>query len=172
MRVLLVGAGAVGQVYGYYLQKAGWDVSFLVKEKYAMSMRKGLTLYPLNRPSPWEPRNFHGYGTLFEPSEVRKNRWDQVWFCVSSTALDGEWLEPLLAAIGDATLVSLQPGMEDQRRLADRVGADRLVSGLIGFLSYQAPIAREPVERVGMAVYFPLWSPRFLEVRKNPFAPL
>ena len=172
MRVLLVGAGAVGQVYGYYLQKAGWDVSFLVKEKYAMSMRKGLTLYPLNRPSPWEPRNFHGYGTLFEPSEVRKNRWDQVWFCVSSTALDGEWLEPLLAAIGDATLVSLQPGMEDQRRLADRVGADRLVSGLIGFRRIRPPSLESRWSAWGWLSISPLWSPRFLEVRKNPFAPL
>ena len=42
-------------------------------------------------------------------SEVRKT-WDQVWFCVSSTALDGEWLEPLLAAIGMRLSFPSNPG--------------------------------------------------------------
>ena len=168
MRVLLVGAGAVGQVYGYYLQQAGWDVSFLVKEKYAMSMRKGLTLYTLNRGTAWVPRVFRGYSTLFHLSEVRKNRWDQVWLCVSSTALDGEWLEPLLEAIGETTLISLQPGVDDQVRLAEAVGKERLVSGLIGFLSYQAPIESEPVEQVGMAVYCPPFVPSVFSGPKSP----
>ena len=44
-RVLLVGAGAVGQVYGKYLQAAGCEISFLVKEKYADEARRGFTLY-------------------------------------------------------------------------------------------------------------------------------
>ena len=159
MKVLLVGAGAVGQVYGWHLQQAGVQIAYLIKDKYAMAMRRGLTLYGLNRHHPWEGIPFYGYDTLQEISEVRKQRWDQVWLCVSSTALQGEWLNRLLEAVGDATVVSLQPGLEDQRKLKEKVGVERLVTGLIGFIAYQAPLLREPVERVGIAYYFPPFVP-------------
>ena len=47
-RVLIVGAGAVGQVYGWYLSRGGAEVSFYVKEKYLEDARAGFALYPLN----------------------------------------------------------------------------------------------------------------------------
>jgi len=159
MRVLLVGAGAVGQVYGRHLQQAGVQISYYVKDKYAMGLRTGLTVYDLNRNEPWEPLPFYGYETLTELSEVRAHGWDQIWFCVSSTALRGEWLDDFLDAVGDAAIVSLQPGLKDQEVLLNKVGKERLVTGLIGFIAYQAPLAHEPVERVGIAYYFPPFVP-------------
>jgi len=169
MKVLLVGAGAVGQIYGWHLQQAGVQIAYLIKDKYAMAMRRGLTLYGLNRDQPWEAIPFYGYETLQDVSEVRKQRWDQVWLCVSSTALKGDWLPRLLDATGDATIVSLQPGLEDQRYLKRHVGCDRLVTGLIGFIAYQAPLKREPVERVGTAFYFP---PFISSMFSGPKAPV
>ena len=61
-RVLLVGAGAVGQVFGKYLQAAGCELSFLVKEKYADEARHGFTLYELGilEKDP-EPTTFSGF---------------------------------------------------------------------------------------------------------------
>ena len=35
MRALIVGAGAVGQVYGLHLQRGGAEVGFFVKERQA-----------------------------------------------------------------------------------------------------------------------------------------
>ncbi len=155
MKILLVGAGAVGQVYGRHLQQGGAKISYFVKEKHAANLRSGLTVYPLDRRNPWEPVPYYGYGTLTELSEVREQTWDQVWLCMSSTALHGEWIDPFLEAIGDATVVSLQPGLRDQDFLLQRIPAERLVTGLIGFIAFQAPLADEPVERVGIAYTFP-----------------
>ncbi|MGB3623971.1 MAG: 2-dehydropantoate 2-reductase N-terminal domain-containing protein, partial [Ketobacter sp.] len=46
---LIVGAGAVGQVYGHFLQRGGASVSYLVKEKYKYDCEKGFTLYRCRR---------------------------------------------------------------------------------------------------------------------------
>ena len=48
MKVLVVGAGAVGQVYGWHLKRGGVDLTFYVKEKYRAEVEAGLTVYPLN----------------------------------------------------------------------------------------------------------------------------
>ena len=49
MRALIVGAGAVGQVFGHHLAKAGAEVSFLVKPKYVAECERGFMLYKLPR---------------------------------------------------------------------------------------------------------------------------
>ena len=52
MNVLIVGAGAVGQVYGRHLALGGAHVHYFVREKYADECRRGFTFYPLNRRKP------------------------------------------------------------------------------------------------------------------------
>ena len=47
LRVLVVGAGAVGQVFALHLARGGADVAFLVKPKYAEECGRGFTLYRL-----------------------------------------------------------------------------------------------------------------------------
>ena len=54
-----------------------------------MALRTGLTLYDLNCSEFWEPMPFYGYETLTDLSEVRQSVWDQIRFCMSSTALKG-----------------------------------------------------------------------------------
>ena len=111
MNILLVGAGAVGQAYGWHLQRGGASVSFMVHDKYAAACRAGLTLYPLNRPKAtrWQPVPFAGFGVLTRPDSVATATWDQVWLCISSPALRGPWLDELLATIGTATSSSSDP---------------------------------------------------------------
>jgi len=157
MRILLVGAGAVGQAYGRHLQLGGARVSFLVREQYAEACRAGLTLYPLNRAKAirWQPVPFTGFGVLIRADEVATDTWDQVWLCVSSPALQGPWLHELLLAIGNATLVFLQPGLRDRDIILEHWPAERLVQGLITLLSYQAPLPGEPVPQPGVAYFFP-----------------
>ncbi|MDV7398489.1 2-dehydropantoate 2-reductase N-terminal domain-containing protein, partial [Arthrospira platensis SPKY1] len=46
---MIVGAGAVGQVYGHYLQRGGASVSYFVKEQYKEECEKGFTLYRCRR---------------------------------------------------------------------------------------------------------------------------
>lgn len=157
-RVLLVGAGAVGQVFGRYLQAAGREVSFFVKEKHAEEARRGFTLYPLGafKKHP-PPERFTGFGVLVSVEEVARQTWSEVWLCVSSTALrEGTWLEELARATGDATWVALQPGPEDRELLLRWVPAERLVTGMIPFISFQAPLKPgEPPAEPGVAYWIP-----------------
>jgi 2-dehydropantoate 2-reductase len=161
--VLLVGAGAVGLVYGYHLAKGGANVSFFVKEKYAEDARKGFVLYPLNQGRQVPAVHWKDAGVVTSTEEVAAANWDQVWLCMSATALRGDWLPTLLEAAGDnTTVVSLQPGLEDREYMLQFVPAARLVCGVITLISYQAPLDGETREPPGIAYWFPPMSP-------NPF---
>lgn len=156
MRVLIVGAGAVGQVFGHHLALGGAEVSFLVKPNHAEDCRRGFTLYPLGRKPP-RPERFTGFGVITAPAEAAGARWDHVLLTVSSLALTaGGWLAELAAATGDATIVVLQPNLDDRAFVTSVVDPGRVVDGVIGFLSYHAPLPGETrFAGPGMAYWFP-----------------
>ena len=156
MRVLIVGAGAVGQVFGHHLARGGAEVTFLVKPAYADACRRGFTIYPLGRRPP-RAQPFTGFGVLTAPGEAAATRWDHVYLTVASTALaTGTWLAELVAATGDATIVFLQPNLDDRARLTSIVDPARIVDGAIAFLAYQAPLPGEVrFAAPGVACWFP-----------------
>lgn len=162
MRILVVGAGAVGQTYGRALQRAGAEVDFLVKRSYEKSCRNGFTLYAHQIGRTPAPERWNHFGVLTSAQEVGKCRWDQVWLCVSSTALKGPWLDELLPQVAGATIVALQPGLRDREYLLQRVPEDCLVTGLITLIAYQTPLPGESLEP-GVAYFFPPLAP-------NPFS--
>ncbi|MGE0713090.1 MAG: ketopantoate reductase family protein [Planctomycetota bacterium] len=160
-RALIVGAGAVGQVYARHLQRAGLEVGLFVREKYAADARAGLLMYPLNERRGTTAR-LEADAVLTRIDEVAASRWDQVWLCTSSTALRaGTWLAELCEVLGeDTTLVGLQPGLESQSFLAERHPPERTVMGMIGFISYQAPLpGHDQPDPPGVAYWFPPLSP-------------
>jgi ketopantoate reductase len=161
MRALVVGAGAVGQVYARHLQLGGADVTFFVREKYRATLERGLDMYPLNGRRPTEPVRFDAFSVVSRPDEVAARTFDQVYLTVSSPALAGPWLRELIAATGDATIVALQPGNDERAvLLAAGVPADRLVSGMITLISYAAPLPGETrFPKPGMAYWFPPMAP-------------
>ncbi|MDP2306260.1 MAG: 2-dehydropantoate 2-reductase N-terminal domain-containing protein [Pseudomonadota bacterium] len=164
MRVLIVGAGSVGQVYGWHLQQAGVSVHVYVRPKYAEEARAGFVLYPpgTHRPTRWKPD-----GVLTSPAEVaaahEEQPWDQVWLCIASTALRGDWLGEILSAAKGATLVSMLPGLRDRDLLTPLVPPERLVIGLISFSSWHAPLGAEPLPEPGMAWWHPPLSSNLFE---------
>jgi hypothetical protein len=158
MRALVVGAGAVGLVFARHLALGGADVTFLVRPRYADEARGGFTMYPLNRRggARTQPVRFDGAGVVTTTAEVAAARWDQVYVTVSSTALRGAWFEELARAIGDATLVLLQPGPDDRAYALAHVPAERLVQGAIALVSYTAPLPGETrFAAPGTAYWFP-----------------
>lgn len=160
MNVLIVGAGAVGQVYGRHLAAGGARVTFFVRPRYVEELRGGMCLYPLNERRRDEgPVRFEDFGLLTTYDEVGACSWDQVWLCVSSTALRAGWLDELIAAVGDATMIALQPGPEDRSFLLERIPKERLVHGMISLISYPAPLPGEDCPEPGMAYWFPPLSP-------------
>jgi len=160
MRALIVGAGAVGQVYGRHLAMGGADVSFLVKPKHEAACRHGFTVYPLSETGT-PARRFEGFGILTDPGRAQDSAWDQVWLAVPSTALrEGDWLAPLGRATGHATIVFLPPNLDDRSLLTDLVADERIVDGIIGFLAYAAPLPGETrFAEPGIAYWSPPLSP-------------
>jgi len=158
-RVLVIGAGAVGQVYGYHLARGGAEVTFLVKPAHAPELDAGLTLYPLNRPARRraQPVHFRSYRVITDVGVAAGERWDQVYLTISSTALRaGDWFARLAAGLGAATLVLLQPGPDDRRFVEERVPAAQIVQGVITVISYRAPLPGETrFPGPGMAYWFP-----------------
>ena len=80
-RVLVVGAGAVGQVYARHAQQGGAEVTFFVRDKYRNEVARGLDLYPLNRGQRHrtEPVRFEGFEVVSRTDEVAAQRFDQVY---------------------------------------------------------------------------------------------
>jgi hypothetical protein len=160
MNVLVVGAGAVGQVYGRHMALGGADVSFFVKPRYEAEAKTGYHMYPLNRGQKTSAVRFEGFGVVTDYSAVGDTAWDQIWICTSSPALRAGWLPELVAQLGDALLVSMAPGPEDRDYLlAHGVQEDRLVQGLITLISYQAPLKGERREVPGVAYWMPPMAP-------------
>lgn len=143
-RVLIIGAGAVGQVYGHFMQRGGASVSFLVKEKYREACEKGFTLYRSRRSGLGKAEFYQADHIYTDYEAVAKEHFDHVWLAMSSNDLRGEWLSELKEAIGDTTLVMLQPDLEDRDYVLKYFPESQLVYGLINFISYQTPLPDLP----------------------------
>jgi hypothetical protein len=154
MRTLLIGAGAVGQVFAQHLRAAGVTVALGVRPGSEASVRDGFVLYRHGRAGLGAPQLLIDI-EICAGGEAFRQRWDQVWLCTSSQDLRRPWLDDLAGAIGDATVVAIQPDLDDRAYLVARLGEERLVQGLIGFLSYQAPLPGERLAQPGVAYWLP-----------------
>ncbi|MFZ5628480.1 MAG: ketopantoate reductase family protein [Spirochaetota bacterium] len=157
MRCLIVGAGAVGQVYGYHLVQGGAAVSYLVKDKYAESARHGFTLYPLNeKDARQNPILFDKFSVLTNAQQVAQQSWDYVFLTTSSTALRaGGWYAEIAKAIGNAQVIILTVGIEDLAFVKRYTREEHIITGLITMMSYAAPLPGEELPRPGTAYWFP-----------------
>lgn len=154
MNILLVGAGAVGQVYGYHLQRGGARVAFFVRPKAAAACERGMVLYALNTRAPRVPIRFEAAAVFTSLDEVAKETWDEVWFCVPANAVEDAWLASIATAVGQARIVALPPGLESEQRIRRAFPGRDVVPGLIGMVSYQTPLPGEIVPEPGIAFYF------------------
>tara|TARA_B100001093_G_scaffold499662_1_gene549163 strand:- start:2841 stop:3845 length:1005 start_codon:yes stop_codon:yes gene_type:complete len=154
--ILLIGAGAVGQAYGYHLAEGGAQVTFLVKEKYVSELTKGLTVRCLNdRHS--EPVTFRNYSVTASIRSQPPGGFQQVWFCIDSTATTDHFLEHISAHVGDATIVSLQPGIHDFTRFKQVFDQAQLVRGMITLVSFEQSVVN-PGTSKAMCWWFPPFS--------------
>jgi 2-dehydropantoate 2-reductase len=160
MNILIVGTGAVAQVFGYHLHRGGSAVTFLSRSK---GNENGFLLYHLNqRTSRERPITFDSFEWRSDISELEDEIWDQVHLCLPSNALNSELIRSLSSWIGDATVVTTQPGLEDAGNVRERFGLSRVVVGMIAFAAYAAPLRGERVTRPGTAYWFYPFS-------KSPF---
>ena len=69
-KILLIGAGAVGQAYGFHLSRGGADITYFVREKYLEELSLGLTIECLSG-SQKGKQEFHNFNIMTHMSEVR-----------------------------------------------------------------------------------------------------
>lgn len=156
MKLLIVGAGAVGQVFGLLAQRGGAEVSVYVRPKVADEARAGFQLFDHGREGAAE--RFVPLAVLTTPEEVAAGGFDALLLCTSSTALyAGSWLKDLVEAAPDATIVGLQPGGGDAAHVRGLAGADRVVWGVIELISYQSPLPNGAGPGEGVAFWIPRW---------------
>ena len=123
MRILVVGAGAVGGYFGGRLLQAGRDVTFLVRPRRAAELAKhGLTirsrLGDFHRPSP-----------PIVSEESLAQPFDLVLLSCKAYDLDGA-MASFAKAVGPQTaILPLLNGMRHLDRLAERFGPERVLGG-------------------------------------------
>jgi 2-dehydropantoate 2-reductase len=123
MRVLVVGAGALGGYFGGCLVRAGRDVTFLVRPRRAAQLaRDGLSIG-----SP------HGDFTVAARTVLATSLsepFDLILLAVKSYSLD-EAMEQLAPAVGPATaILPVINGMSHLDRLSARFGVQRVLGGM------------------------------------------
>lgn len=123
MRILVVGAGAVGGYFGGRLSEAGRDVTFLVRPRRAAELAgEGLTI-----------KSPHGNVTLAEPATILsdnlRSSFDLVLLSCKAYDLAGA-MDSFAAAVGPETMIlPLLNGMKHLDMLDDRFGRSRVLGG-------------------------------------------
>ena len=122
MRILVVGAGALGGYFGGCLQRAGRDVTFLVRSARAGQLaRDGLRIS--------SPHGDFSVGVRTIDSKDIRDRFDLVLLAVKSYSL-AEAMNDLGPAIGPASsILPLINGIAHIEVLSARFGADRILGG-------------------------------------------
>lgn len=136
MNILIVGAGAVGLVYGQHLSMAGHRVTFFVKEQHRNDLKSGVSMIRKRRLVKDEVRHFSDFSLLSQWNHVAGEEWDYVFLAISSDALRALPFGIVKDAIADATLLMLQPSETDYKVLGEYWSEENVVKGMINMISY------------------------------------
>jgi ketopantoate reductase len=133
-KVLILGAGAIGQVIGTHLRLSGCDVSFWVRpyQKEAFEA-KGFTLYNLSSET-----ELHIAAPQLLTEIPEDAQYDALFLCVRSDQLDAA-LAQVKASFQQAEnmiLVTLQPGREDALKVFRALPDLVIVPGTPAFSAY------------------------------------
>ena len=168
-RVLVIGAGAVGLVYGAHLRDGGAEVALFVRERRRAEASSGHALTRVSVMGARRTRTFVPDRVVTTDEEVRALDPDQVWVATATDALDEPWLASVISAAPRALVVFLQPGQDALARMHALVpDASRRVRGSISMASWHAPLegsieTRETATPAGYAYLLPPFGPTGLE---------
>jgi len=124
MKILVVGAGAVGGYFGGRLVQAGRDVTFLVRPKRAAELKQaGLIIK-----SPLGNATFTDVKTVQD--EQLSSHYDLILLSCKAYDLDSA-IASFAPAVGEGTLIlPLLNGMQHMDILQQRFGAERVLGGV------------------------------------------
>ncbi len=125
MRILVIGAGAVGGYFGGRLAAAGRDVTFLVRGARAEQLRRsGLRIF-----DPYGDVQVRPKLLLAEELKARPEVFDLIVLSTKAYALEAA-MEDFAPAVGSATVIlPLLNGLRHLEALDARFGAEKVVGG-------------------------------------------
>ncbi len=123
MRILVIGAGAVGGYFGGRLTEAGKDVTFLVRARQAEAMREhGLRIISPHGDAVLHPK-------LILADEIA-GPYDLIILCVKAYSL-AEAIDDFAPAVGPGTIIlPLLNGMRHIEHLTKRFGEENVIGGV------------------------------------------
>jgi 2-dehydropantoate 2-reductase len=166
MKVLMVGCGAVGQVFGLHLQKAGVELAFYARTGSADKLRQGLENggLPLYQTSHFRRRNpisqrLKGFQVVTDVAGSQRFNPDQIWFTTPSPVYHSAWFWEFLEEVPSERVVCFAP--EGRRsEFAPQSGEDRMVFGGITFIAWQGDLGGGGGRPDGVN----FWLPPLLEI--------
>ena len=143
MKVLIVGCGAVGQVWGLFLQKAGVELGLYdrpeVAEKLSQALEHGgLPLFQVTYTHRRDPiaHRLAGYRVIADVEQARRFAPDQIWFTIPSPSYYTEWFREFLRKVPSERVVCFIPEGGRAEFIPEGSG-DRLVFGGTAFMAWQ-----------------------------------
>jgi 2-dehydropantoate 2-reductase len=126
MRIAVVGAGAVGGVFGGLLAHAGHEVAFVARGEHLEAIRAG----GLKVHGPWGTHLVHPRAAAEPAALAAAGPFDAVLVCVKAGQV-AEIAPSLRALVGEGTVViPLQNWVEAAGVLSGVLGAERVAGGL------------------------------------------
>jgi 2-dehydropantoate 2-reductase len=123
MRIGIIGAGALGLYYGAMLQRAGNEVSFLLRRDFEAINSKGLRVFSIN--GDFSLPRVKGYRTAAEIGQVDLVLVGLKTFSNQSLV---ELVRPLIGQ--ETAILTLQNGLGNEDLLANAFGAERVLGGV------------------------------------------
>lgn len=167
MKVLIVGCGTVGQVFGLGLQKAGVELGFYARPGSAAKLRQALEQggLPLFRITHFRKRNpvaqrLKKVQVVTDVAGSQRFEPDQIWFTTPSTVYYEDWFRKFLEAVPSERVVCFAPEGRRSEFLIERGEEDRQVFGGITFITWQGDLEGGGGRREGVN----FWLPPLLEI--------
>jgi hypothetical protein len=147
MKVLIVGCGAVGQVFGLFLQKAGVDLGLYDQPATADRLQQalaqgGLPIFQITRSHRKDPiaHRLKNYQVLTSVAECRRFAPDQIWFATPSPVYHSEWFREFLQSVPAGRVVCFAPEGGRPEFIPSDGAEDRLVFGGVTFMAWQGDL--------------------------------
>jgi len=146
MRVLMVGCGAVGQVYGLALQQAGVTLGVLCRPAAVEKLERareqgGLPLFQLSHKHRKDPivHRLKDYQVIADAAESQRFEPDQIWFTTPSQVYYSDWFRDFLRQVPSRRVVCFSPEGSRTEFLDESMG-DRVVFGGTTFMAWQSDL--------------------------------
>jgi hypothetical protein len=145
MRVLMVGFGAVGQVFGLFLQKAGVELGChdrpAATEKLKQALEhEGLSLFQVqSRGKPPLAHRLDNFQVLADITECQRFKPDLIWFTVPSPVYYSEWFRDFLQQVPAEHVACFTPEGRRGEFFLPGTGRD-VVFGGVTFMAWQGDL--------------------------------